>query len=192
MERQTVSPQDSPADTSGIFIIRDPQIDVEALMEQVRQNVARRRAEGAYQEDLDAIADQVRLQVLESGVVTAPGHGSVGAAGLLAELEARWLVREVPFTSNVPVIGPVIVAVRKAWNWMSAKWYVRAILEQQVTFNALIVRVLVDTTTSNEILATSLADLQTRCNELEAQLQLLREPGAQPGVMVPDPRSDPE
>ncbi len=189
MDGQMVNPQEAPAEDPDIFIVRDPQVDVDALMEQVRRNVAKRRAEGAYQEDLDAIADQVRLQVLDKGAAGPLEPGSMDGAHLLAELEERWLVREAPFTSHTPVIGPLIVAVRRGWNWMSTKWYVRPLLDQQVGFNALVARALSDTVASNHALAGRLADLQARCEELEAELRSLREPGVE---ALQDARSDRE
>lgn len=46
---------------------------------------------------------------------------------------------EPQFTSSLPTIGPVLVRVRRAWNWMSTKWYVRPIVEQQNAFNETVV-----------------------------------------------------
>ena len=40
-------------------------------------------------------------------------------------------VREQPFTSETPLLGPLIVWFRNAWNSVAAKWYVRGILQQQ-------------------------------------------------------------
>jgi hypothetical protein len=152
-----------------IIEIRDPEVDVDALMAQVRENVARRRAEGAYSEDLDAIADAVRAASLaehefSSGVA---GDGRAIAA-TLAELNAHWMVREVPFTSYVPVFGPVIVAVRNAWNWVSTKWYVRPIIQQQVGFNALVVRALTESVASQK-------ELTEKVSQLQAEVVSLRE-----------------
>lgn len=130
----------SPADdVDGVIEIRDPNIDVEAIMTQIRANIARRRSEGAYQEDVDAIADEVFAEVMAAG--DAGGNSAAqGMDAILAELNVRWAVREVPFASGVPVLGKLIVALRNFWNWMSTKWYVRGLLQQQVEFNALMVR----------------------------------------------------
>jgi GT2 family glycosyltransferase/glycosyltransferase involved in cell wall biosynthesis len=57
----------------------------------------------------------------------------------LAELEAVQVVRERPFTSNVPVLGRLFVAVRSLWNSISTKWYVRPLIQQQTDFNIRVV-----------------------------------------------------
>jgi GT2 family glycosyltransferase len=45
-------------------------------------------------------------------------------------------IHEVPFTSQVPVLGKLIVAVRSLWNSVATKWYVRPMIQQQNIFNA--------------------------------------------------------
>jgi hypothetical protein len=44
-------------------------------------------------------------------------------------------IREVPFASQVPVLGKMIVAIRSLWNSMATKWYVRPMIHQQNVFN---------------------------------------------------------
>lgn len=67
---------ETQSDPDQIIEIRDPEVDVEAIMARVRENTARRRAEGVYQEDLDAIADGGCVGAAE------PGHGrAAGMAG---------------------------------------------------------------------------------------------------------------
>lgn len=143
MEKQSKLTENEPLgdnDVAKIIEIHDPEIDVEAIMAQIRANVARRRAEGAYQEDLDAIADEVFAKVMAFQVSASLPLSGDGLAVTLAELSTRWVVCEVPFTSRVPVLGPLIVAARNLWNWMSTKWYIRPILQQLIEFNALVVR----------------------------------------------------
>lgn len=75
--------------------------------------------------------------------IKAPGAGpAVGEespvqirARYLAELEAVQVVQERPFTSQVPVLGRLIVAVRSLWNSVATKWYVRPLIQQQTDFN---------------------------------------------------------
>lgn len=43
---------------------------------------------------------------------------------------------EPDFRSGLPVVGRAIVSVRRFWNWMSTKWYVRSVIQQQNAFNA--------------------------------------------------------
>jgi hypothetical protein len=74
--------------------------------------------------------------------VAVDGHerpadeGVLERARLLDELEARQTLLERPFTSKLPVIGRLIVAVRTAWNSVATKWYVRPMAHQQSTLNA--------------------------------------------------------
>lgn len=56
-------------------------------------------------------------------------------ARLLDELRNLWQVREHPFVSNVPVLGPLIVRFRQAWNSVSTRWYVSPLIEQQSQVN---------------------------------------------------------
>ncbi len=58
----------------------------------------------------------------------------------VAEIQARHVVSEQPFTSVVPVLGPLIVGVRTAWNWIATKWYVLPIVKQQNDFNGSVAR----------------------------------------------------
>jgi hypothetical protein len=65
--------------------------------------------------------------------------------GLIAELEARQTVREQPFDSRKPIVGPLIAWFRGMWNNVSTRWYVLPLLQQQNEFNTLLVSYLRDT-----------------------------------------------
>ena len=58
----------------------------------------------------------------------------------MAWLEEKGRLEEQPFTSSVPLFGPIIVRMRSAWNSVAAKWVIRPIIQQQNEFNALIVK----------------------------------------------------
>lgn len=162
-------------DPSQIIEIRDPELDVEEIMAQVRANVARRRAAGAYQDDLDAITDDVfkemRVTHLSQDV---PSPMAGGLANTLAELNGRWVLREVPFTSDVPVIGGLIVTVRNFWNWMSTKWYVRGLLQQQTEFNALVVRAFNEMNAERQQLADEVRQLKVVCEHQQEDIDWLK------------------
>lgn len=64
-----------------------------------------------------------------------PVAGADDLQHVLREVNAKWAVQERPFVSSFPLLGPFIVAVRTFWNWMSAKWFVRQIVQQQNEFN---------------------------------------------------------
>lgn len=93
-----------------------------------------------------------RMQYIREVVqLAAPTHG-VTTTGVLSESDVTELhhsigemreqsvVRETPFTSQLPVLGRLIVTLRYAWNWMSTKWYVLPLVRQQNSFNALVAR----------------------------------------------------
>lgn len=163
-------------DVAEIIEIRDPEVDVEAIMARVRENVARRRAQGAYQEDLDAIAQQVLTSVLEpapTAPVTENASDSLGAA--LAELNARCMVREVPFTSRAPAIGPLIVAVRNFWNWMSTKWYVLAIVQQIVAFHVAVVTAFNELASAQRALDEEVRQLKALSQQQQGAIAALQE-----------------
>jgi hypothetical protein len=56
-------------------------------------------------------------------------------ARYLSGLEASQVVQERPFTSQVPVLGRLVVAVRSLWNSVATKWYVLPLIQQQTDFN---------------------------------------------------------
>lgn len=60
------------------------------------------------------------------------------------ELTDRQVLQEPGFSSEAPLIGPLIAGFREAWNNVSTKWYVRLILQQQVAFNRLAAAMLDD------------------------------------------------
>lgn len=53
-------------------------------------------------------------------------------------------VVEQPFSSNVPVFGPLIVWFRSRWNSVATRWYVRPMVDQQNEYNRQLVERLRD------------------------------------------------
>ncbi len=88
------------------------------------------------------ISDSLLPSAPEDGV-SAPAEPS-GPPRRLDELQARWQVREHPFVSRVPLIGPWIARLREMWNSVSTKWYVRPLLQQQNHYNQLVAAQLAD------------------------------------------------
>jgi GT2 family glycosyltransferase len=67
-----------------------------------------------------------------------PAAEPVGSTGL-QKLRQSMTLREQPFSSEVPVLGTLIVAVRTLWNSVATKWYVRPLVHQQSVFNTEVV-----------------------------------------------------
>jgi SAM-dependent methyltransferase len=97
------------------------EIDVEQLMERVRENVRRRKS---VQED----------PTPEDG--TSPFDDGPGAADL-AYLHSGYDVRNVPLASPRPLIGPLVVAAKKIFRTLFAP-----ALGAQVVYNAASTRVI--------------------------------------------------
>lgn len=58
----------------------------------------------------------------------------------LAWLQEKGHLQEQPFTSSVPLLGPLIAWFRSAWNSVAAKWVIRPVIQQQNEFNRLVVQ----------------------------------------------------
>ncbi len=56
---------------------------------------------------------------------------------LLATLEARHTLIEVPLSSRIPVIGGLVTWLRTQWNNVATRWYVVPLVQQQNEINAL-------------------------------------------------------
>ena len=106
-----------------------PEFDVAEAMQEIRRRVRGQR-QGKAPEPRKAPA---------SGVLVSQerlGEAMDEVARAAHEVNLRWEVQESPFVSQIPLIGPVIVGFREAWNSVASKWHVRRILQQQVQFNS--------------------------------------------------------
>ncbi len=159
-------------ETVSVIEIRDPALDGEAIALQVCRGVSQRQTEGAYGPDPSALGPGS----LRPGRVVSVTDATTGFPGLheaLAELIARGTLHEPAFVSDAPLVGPLIVAVRRFWNWMSTKWYVRPILSQQSDVNARAIRLISELAQWHELDARRLGQLEARVAELEAHLASL-------------------
>lgn len=87
----------------------------------------------------------------------------------LTELEGLMTVKAYPFVSHAPVVGALIVRWRTLWNWMSTKWYLLPILQQQNSFNASATHALRELVAEVEILSLSTRELQARLETIESK-----------------------
>jgi len=157
-------------DTLPVIEIRDPALDGQTIARLAQQRAVQRQAESAQALNWTALVSDP-LQ---------PGNASPGGVALsvdfpgmrdsMAELILRANLHEPDFKSDVPLVGPIIVAVRRLWNWMSTKWYVRPILWQQSDVNIRTVRAISDVAHWHELDARRLVQLEARVAELEACL----------------------
>ncbi|MBI4640997.1 MAG: hypothetical protein HY731_09895 [Candidatus Tectomicrobia bacterium] len=129
--------------------------DVEQIMEQIRENIRRRRQE-----------------LLPSGSTNSPSDAQVVAD--LASLHSSYGISYIPFTSSRKIVGPLIVFVKKIiWRLLTP------ILTRQVAYNAANTRVATylkeqlealsrQQTQFQEVLASQTQTLQTIREQLEA------------------------
>ncbi len=54
---------------------------------------------------------------------------------LFEELQSRQIIREQPFVSQVPVVGPLIAALRQQWHNFAVRWSIVPVMQQQIRFN---------------------------------------------------------
>jgi GT2 family glycosyltransferase len=128
-----------------------------------------------------AAADRAGLSVFPAALLRRPAPATAPAppaaprllASLTVEVGRRWRVREQPFASHVPLVGPVIAWLRARVNDAGPRWHVLRLLEQQVEFNAAVYRALAETGVAAEAAAladeASAAVLAERLEALAAQ-----------------------
>jgi hypothetical protein len=154
---------------SPVIEIHDPALDGQAIAQSVRERAIQRRAQDAQSVDWAALVPEL----LQPDIATSDSDAQADFPGLresLAELIGRSHLNEPDFRSATPVLGPVIVAVRRAWNWMSTKWYVRPIMAQQSDVNARTAHTVSDLAQWHEMDARRLSQLEKRLAELETRL----------------------
>jgi len=154
---------------SPVIEIHDPALDGQAIAQAVREQAIQRRAQGAQLVDWTALVPEL----LQPDISASDSDAEAGFPGLresLAELIGRSKLEEPDFQSAAPLIGPVVVAVRRLWNWMSTKWYVRPILWQQSEVNFRTSHVISDLAQWHELDTRRVSQLEVRLAELEARL----------------------
>jgi hypothetical protein len=163
-------------DLERIIEIRDPEIDAESIMRQIRQNIRKRRAkaeeqgldyeafvEGLYASQVTARFDHSLYYDLRRMSV---GYDKIGVGLSLTE-------------SRVPLIAPLIQRVRKALHHLVI-YYTNKLAGQQARFNEYVVRALSalvkeleegPTPEEVESMRQDVAELEARIGELEARLE---------------------
>jgi hypothetical protein len=152
-----------------IIEIRDPEIDQQTIRERIRAQIAQRLADGVYQADLDIPGPYLPLQqraVLHS----TPETEFSTLIQTLLELTTMTTLHEPVFQSSVPLFGPLIVLIRRCWNWMSTKWYVLPVMRQQSLVNKRINLIVDELEHWQALQGRRLVELETRVKALEACL----------------------
>ena len=115
-------------------------------------------------ETLDRLRSSVRQRQAE--LTTATGRSDEMRLRL-AELQAGEFVQEPVPVSPRPVVGPLLVFVRKAVFHLFMKWYLRPVLLQVNQFHGSVGAVVRDLVEANRLLGEENRKLQARLHELE-------------------------
>jgi hypothetical protein len=102
----------------------------------------------------------------------------------LARLRELARLKERPFSSRVPLLGPLIAAFRTAWNDVSTRWYVRPMADQQSVFNLTATEELESLRAENEALRLELARVSEWLIDQDRDQTYLRHDVAELSVVV--------
>ena len=149
----------TPEEEASTIHILDPVLDEAAIQARIADAVATR----SYLPDVAHLGPE-KLR---------PEHTAVAQAStetlnrLMIDLMAQEPLHEKPFTSHVPILGPLIVAFRTAWNSLSTRWYVLPIMQQQARLNQQMLLVLNELAQRHELDTQRIAELEARLHREE-------------------------
>jgi hypothetical protein len=167
-------------DAGGTVETRDPEIDAEAIMRQIRENIRRQRAQAEAQgldretfaEGLHAphVTTRFDSDLYEALQRMSVGHDKVGVGLLLTG-------------STVPLVAPLVQRIRTALHHLVI-YYVNTLAGQQARFNEHVVRAVTalvkgveeDPTPGEvEALQQEVAQLRAQIEQLEARVERANE-----------------
>jgi len=143
-------------DTANIEI-PDPALDEVSI----RRRLATQMAQRDYDEDVSQVGPK-SLQSRAQKTAVSPTDTTATLNQLMIELLAQEPLHPLPFTSPLPILGPLIVTVRRAWNWMAAKWYVLPLVQQQARLNQQLILLLNELVQRQELSQRRIAELEER------------------------------
>jgi len=111
--------------------------EVEKIMEQIKENIGRKKALGVYSDE-----EIEWVKKMDGKVDSAHGPADHGFQEQLRQMNLDWeLKNKVPILSHRRILGPVIIFSKKALRRLT-KPYINLILGEQVVFNANATRVI--------------------------------------------------
>jgi hypothetical protein len=167
-------------DAGGTVETRDPEIDAEAIMRQIRENIRRQRAQAEAQgldredsvEGLRAphVTTRFDSDLYEALQRMSVGYDKVGVGLLLTG-------------STIPLVAPLVQRIRTALHHLVI-YYVNILAGQQARFNEYVVRAVTalvkgveeDPTPGEvEALRQEVAQLRAQIEQLEARIERANE-----------------
>ncbi len=162
LEQEVIMP------ATKVIEIHDPEVDMAQVRHQLAARLQQQSAAGGYGPPVQELGPAALRRSPRS-----PARRTAATAQLdqlLIRLNTTGQLHAPAFQSGAPVIGRVIVAIRRAWNWMSTKWYVQPIMTQQTEHNQLVTLSLSELAQWQELYEQRLAEVQQRLVELEQRL----------------------
>ena len=145
----------------NIIEIRDPNLNQDDILALITEQVKGKTVPNYSKIGPENLRD-TQITISQATEAKSDNYETFIDLIMLHQLE------ETEFSSGAPIIGPWIVRLRKFWNWMSTKWYVRPILRQQSTVNGQIVLLLMEMDTLLKENKQTIARLEEQVNHLES------------------------
>ena len=166
-------PAQVPEDVQGVLEIRDPAVDAEAIMNEIRARIRQRRAQAEAQGlDYDAF-----VEGLYAAKTAARFDRELYYDVRRLRLSYNKIAVGLSLTTNrLPVIGPLVQRVRAALHHL-VLYYVNMMAGQQMAFNECVVRALsrLVKNLEDEPAPSDIKTLREQVNELQMRVQQLEE-----------------
>ena len=149
-----------------IIEINDPAVDKTNIHQQIKMGISQRPP----LPDLSQIGPaQLYPNARKTEDLDANSFPSLHES--IVDLMMTHRLEETEFTSNAPVVGSLIVAFRRLWNWVSTKWYVIPIMQQQSHINSKLAVLIMQIVERQSQKEQQLEVLTERITQLESQLR---------------------
>jgi O-antigen chain-terminating methyltransferase len=117
--------------------IRDQEIDVEKIMQQIRDNIEKKKAQGVYSDE-----ELEWVKGLDHKVKPPVDQSDQNFLEQLRQMNLNYdLKYSIPILSHRKVMGPVIILAKKILRKLTNP-YIKLIFREQVEFNAATTRVI--------------------------------------------------
>ena len=141
------------------FEIKDEEIDVQKIMERIRENIKKRRQQSGYSE-AQVLLEEPGFQQQISAVQHDELRKNLHEANIGYQVQVRR-----PILSYRPLIGRLLVRIRRILQ-QEIRWTLDPIVDRQESFNAVVVRCLNAMVEQTE---TKLAELEKRIEETQSR-----------------------
>ncbi len=154
----------------GIIKINDPALDKENIQAQLQTDIAHLSIPDLAQTGPKKLHHK---QQRTSG--STKENNIPHFTYTFTELIDNTAIKEPEFSSDAPIISPLIIKFRQLWNWMSTRWYVLPIIKQQSDVNMQMALMLMEMTQLQTLNASRIIDLKEQINNLEEHLSSEKE-----------------